>query len=168
MELAAPALLPRMRAEFADLAHAAPQEAENLIAPGAGRWTHLALDGLDSADGWDIFPATTALVHNCLLGKGLELLRVRFSNIQPGTYIRPHCGPTNRRWILHLGVDVPPPEEGELYLEVAGVRRRWQNGRCLVFDDSFTHEVYHGCTSDRLILHCDFVHPAVRRLESEQ
>jgi aspartyl/asparaginyl beta-hydroxylase (cupin superfamily) len=34
---------------------------------------------------------------------------VKFSLMQPGTIVRPHTGPTNKRIRLHLGLDVPSP-----------------------------------------------------------
>ena len=47
---------------------------------------------------------------------------------------------------------------------VGGVSRGWEEGRCVVFDDSFEHEVSHhgpvGDTSvDRVVLLVNFWHP---------
>ena len=37
--------------------------------------------------------------------------------------------------------------------------REWAEGRCLIFDDSFEHEVWHEGDSDRVVLICDLWHP---------
>ena len=39
--------------------------------------------------------------------------------------------------------------------------REWRQGECLVFDDSFEHEVWHEGTDERIVLICDLWHPAV-------
>ena len=39
--------------------------------------------------------------------------------------------------------------------------RTWQNGKAIVIDDSFDHEVWHNGTKQRLILIVDFWHPDV-------
>ena len=37
--------------------------------------------------------------------------------------------------------------------------REWKQGECLIFDDSFEHEVWHDGDSDRVVLICDLWHP---------
>ena len=37
--------------------------------------------------------------------------------------------------------------------------RTWQEGKFLIFDDSFEHEVWHNGTSVRLVLIVDVWHP---------
>ena len=37
--------------------------------------------------------------------------------------------------------------------------RTWKEGECLVFDDSFEHEVWHDGKGDRIVLICDMWHP---------
>ena len=39
--------------------------------------------------------------------------------------------------------------------------RAWKQGECLVFDDSFEHEVFHDGNADRIVLICDCWHPQV-------
>lgn len=51
-------------------------------------------------------------------------------------------------------------EEGCCRLRVENVTRRWEEGRVLVFDDSFEHEVWHdGSCHDRIVLSVDIPHP---------
>ena len=82
-----------------------------------------------------------------------------FSRLAPGSRLRPHCGSTNVRLTCHLGLVVP---DG-CTLTVGGSSRTWEEGRCVVFDDSFEHEVHHGgppsSSVDRLVLLVNFYHP---------
>ncbi|XRB08228.1 aspartate beta-hydroxylase [Pycnococcus provasolii] len=108
-------------------------------------------------------PVTMRLLesHPCALlcaknGVGESL----FSRLTPGSKLRPHCGSTNTRLTCHLGLRVP----AGCTLMVGGVSRGWEEGRCVVFDDSFEHEVSHhgpvGDTSvDRVVLLVNFWHP---------
>ena len=67
-----------------------------------------------------------------------------------GTRVAAHAGPSNHRLRLHLPILLPKqpasPSAGEpaapyLGIVVGEQRRRWRRGRCLLFDDSFTHHV---------------------------
>ena len=68
-----------------------------------------------------------------------------FSCLKPGTHLRPHCGSTNTRLTAHLGVVIPPG----CSIRAADETREWTEGECIVFDDSFEHEVHHRGDSDR-------------------
>ena len=75
--------------------------------------------------------------------------------MQPGTHVWPHTGPTNCRIRSHLGLIVPDGTR----LRVGNVTRSWTEGKVLVFDDSFEHEVWHDGDSYRLVLIVDLWHP---------
>jgi aspartate beta-hydroxylase len=81
---------------------------------------------------------------------------VKFSLMQPGTIVRPHTGPTNKRVRLHLGLNVPA---GCCEITVGQEAREWADGELLIFDDSFEHSVAHTGESERLILIADVLHP---------
>ena len=78
-----------------------------------------------------------------------------FSCLDPQTRVAPHRGPTNVRLRCHLGLEVP----GGCGLRVGGVTRAWEEGRCLVFDDSFSHEVWNESDRRRVVLVLDLWHP---------
>ena len=81
-----------------------------------------------------------------------------FSRLTPGTHIGSHCGPSNLRLRVHLGLVVPPGTR----IRVGDEVREWREGECLVFDDSFEHEVWHdGDAGDRIVLICDMWHPGL-------
>ena len=60
-----------------------------------------------------------------------------FSRLEGGTHLDAHCGPSNLRLRVHLGLVVPPG----CRIRVGDEVREWKAGECLVFDDSFEHEV---------------------------
>ena len=80
-----------------------------------------------------------------------------FSRLTPGTHLSAHCGPSNFRLRCHLGLVVP---EG-VRIRVGDEVRAWKAGECLIFDDSFEHEVWHDGDDDRIVLICDCWHPMV-------
>ena len=93
----------------------------------------------------------------------MKLLRLGYSAVDAATHIRPHWGPTNTQLKAHLGLIVPRQRGGErcTTLTVGGETREWKEGRAELFDDSFLHEVWNNCSSERLILQAVFVHPDV-------
>jgi aspartate beta-hydroxylase len=84
-----------------------------------------------------------------------------FSIMVPGTYVRPHCGPTNARIRCHLCLT----EARDCWIRVGDRKYRWYAGRCLIFDDSFEHEVSHEGDTPRAVLITDFWHPDLTEAE---
>jgi aspartate beta-hydroxylase len=80
-----------------------------------------------------------------------------FSRLIPGTHLSRHCGPSNFRLRCHLGLVVPPG----VRIRVADEVREWKAGECLIFDDSYEHEVWHDGSEDRIVLICDLWHPEI-------
>mmetsp|Transcript_20142 Transcript_20142/g.56790 ORF Transcript_20142/g.56790 Transcript_20142/m.56790 type:complete len:245 (-) Transcript_20142:3-737(-) len=92
-----------------------------------------------------------------------------FSTLRGGSHIAPHCSPCNLRIRVHLPLIVPDPEA--CGMKVAGETRRWEEGKALIFDDAYEHEVWNDGDSDRVILlidtwHPDLTHEEVRALQS--
>ena len=86
-----------------------------------------------------------------------------FSILEPGTHITAHCGPTNGRIRYHLGLEAP---EGAR-LRVKDEVRSWIPDKCLIFDDSFEHEVFHEGKQRRVVLIVDLWHPELNAKERE-
>lgn len=78
-----------------------------------------------------------------------------FSRMAPGTEVKPHCGFTNTRIRAHLGLVVPP----DCTMRVGTETRGWEEGKVLVFDDSFEHAVRNDADSWRCVLLLDTWHP---------
>jgi len=81
-----------------------------------------------------------------------------FSAMAPGTHVRAHCGSTNAKLRCHLPLLVP---EG-CRMRVGDEVVRWTEGKLLVFDDSFEHEVWTGGGHPRVVLVFDVYHPDLR------
>jgi len=103
-------------------------------------------------------PHTAALIRQSSLRPftmdGCLFGNVFISVVEPGTVITPHCGPTNVRHRLHVGLDIPTAARqrrdgstkdnnpcDEPSLTVMDRQVRWETGRCFVFDDSLVHRV---------------------------
>jgi aspartyl/asparaginyl beta-hydroxylase (cupin superfamily) len=78
-----------------------------------------------------------------------------FSVLSPGVHIATHCGPTNSRIRIHLGLLAP---EGAV-MRVGNETRPWREGDCIVFDDSWEHEVFNRSEFVRAVLLFDVWHP---------
>jgi aspartyl/asparaginyl beta-hydroxylase (cupin superfamily) len=84
-----------------------------------------------------------------------------FSLLKPGTHIFPHNGMLNTRLICHLPLIVP---EGCRF-RVGNEIRPWEEGKLLIFDDSFEHEAWNDGTSRRLVLLFEIWRPEIRENE---
>ena len=66
-------------------------------------------------------------------GSRLPKGSVEFSQLTPGAHIKPHCGPSDHKWRLHLGLLVPPSELAAI--RVGDQIQPWVSGKVLLFDD---------------------------------
>jgi aspartyl/asparaginyl beta-hydroxylase (cupin superfamily) len=85
-----------------------------------------------------------------------------FSRLAPGTHIKPHRGYEGYAgYVLraHLGLDVPP----NCVIRVLDQTRGWDEGKCIVFDDSSEHEAWNFGDRPRTVLLLDFLNPLRRR-----
>ena len=80
-----------------------------------------------------------------------------FSLLKPGTHIFPHTGMLNTRLICHLPLIVPDGCRFRVGNEV----RRWEEGKLLIFDDSFEHEAWNDGTSKRVVLLFEIWRPEI-------
>ena len=128
----------------------------------AGDWKEFVLLGNSEKVGQNLsrVPVTAAC-----LAKAPSVLQMAahgvgetlFSVISPGTHLRPHCGSTNGRLTAHFGLVVPDGCEIRCGEEV----RAWEEGKVIVFDDSYEHEVWHRGQGARIVLLINFWHPDV-------
>jgi aspartate beta-hydroxylase len=107
-------------------------------------------------------PQTAALLD------ALPLARVRehspetlYSVLRPGTHILPHRGVTNTRLVTHLPLIVP----ADCALRVGGEIHQWQEGRCITFDDTYTHEAWNNSAETRVVLILDTWNPDLSEAE---
>lgn len=84
-----------------------------------------------------------------------------FSAMSGGAHLRPHCSIDNFRLRIHLGIVIPE----KCSMRVGTEARTWEEGKCLVFEDSFVHEVWNRSDSRRIVLIADLWHPDLTDIE---
>jgi len=81
-----------------------------------------------------------------------------FSILAPGKHIPAHRGPYRGVIRYHLGLRVPEPLD-QCRIRVGDDIGRWEEGKSLVFDDTYEHEVWNDTPGTRVVLFVDFVRP---------
>lgn len=99
-------------------------------------------------------PETTRLLEQ--VPGGVE--NAFFSILAPGKIVPEHCGITKGLIRCHLGILVPPTPE-LCFMDVGNVRCTWEEGRALVFDDTYPHSVSNCTEQERIVLLFDFPRP---------
>lgn len=124
-------------------------------------WVHYHLYDF----GWDGFPMFVfgrKLQKTCNLcpdtTRMLEaipgLISGGFSVLRAGARIKPHEGYSNTVLCCHLGIRIP---EAGCGIRVGESTRNWQEGGCLLFDDTITHEAWNESPQDRAVLLINFL-----------
>lgn len=108
-------------------------------------------------------PRTSAVLES------IELCRIRdeapeilFSVLRPGSHIKPHHGVSNVRLVMHLPLVVPP---GCALRVIDHGDHEWQEGRLMMFDDTYLHEAWNRSDRTRLILLMDCWNPHLHASE---
>ena len=127
------------------------RETENLHV--GGQWTELRLKS--SAYGFTEHTKYFEKTMNHIRGCGQDFTSIKFSAIQPGTHIRTHTGPSNERLRLHLTL----MHKSGARIRVGKEWHSWEEGKMIMFDDSWEHEVLHTGQSIRVVLIMDIWHP---------
>ncbi|XP_074433220.1 aspartyl/asparaginyl beta-hydroxylase isoform X23 [Larus michahellis] len=123
-----------------------------------GDWSQFTLwqQGRKNENACKSVPKTCALLERFPEATGCRRGQIKYSIMHPGTHVWPHTGPTNCRLRMHLGLVIP--KEG-CRIRCAQENRTWEEGKVLIFDDSFEHEVWQDAGSYRLIFIVDVWHP---------
>ena len=136
------------------------------------------LRGLDVAPSWNGYyfyrhgerreencvrcPRTTAAIDAVPLARVREHApEVLYSVFTPGTHLLPHRGVTNTRLVAHLPLMVPE----DCALNVGGEVHAWQEGRVVVFDDTYEHEAWNRSKKTRVVLIFDLWSPYLSEAE---
>ncbi|XP_047424019.1 aspartyl/asparaginyl beta-hydroxylase isoform X3 [Mugil cephalus] len=131
-------------------------EEENLREKGEwGQYT-LWQQGRKAGNACQGVPKTCSLLERFPEATGCKRGQIKFSVMQPGTHVWPHTGPTNCRLRMHLGLVIP---KRGCRIRCTNQTREWEEGKVLIFDDSFEHEVWQEADSYRLIFIVDVWHP---------
>lgn len=136
------------------------------------------LRGLQSPPSWNgyyFYRHGERREDNCtacpVTARALELLplshvrehgpEVLFSVFTAGTHLLPHRGVTNTRLVGHLPLLVPP----DCALNVGGEIHEWQQGRAVIFDDTYEHEAWNRSDRTRVVLIFDIWNPHLTQAE---
>ncbi len=119
------------------------------------RWKALVLRmyGRDVPENCERFPKTMEILKRIP-----QATTAMFSILGPGAVVPPHRGPFKGVLRCQLALRVPTCE-GRCEIRVADETRSWEEGRVLLFDDTFEHEVRNETTEPRVILFLDFLRP---------
>lgn len=93
-----------------------------------------------------------------VLGQIPGMTTAFFSILSPGKHIPPHRGAYNGLLRLHLALQVPEPGD-RVRIRIGNRICRWYEGRALIFDDTFNHEVWNDTEGYRVVLFVDFARP---------
>jgi len=95
-------------------------------------------------------PQTTAAL------KKIPGLKTAFFSILAGESLIPeHRGPYKGLLRCHLGLLIPP----QCGIRIGGNTYEWEQGKTLVFDDTYVHSAWNHSNQDRVVLFIDFVRP---------
>jgi ornithine lipid ester-linked acyl 2-hydroxylase len=109
--------------------------------------------GFEAKLGVEMCPRTAALMRQI---PGMKTAMI--SILSPGKHILDHRGPYKGVLRYHLGLIVPEDAEA-CRIRVGEDIRHWEEGKSLVFDDTFNHEVWNDTEETRIVLFVDVLRP---------
>ncbi|XP_036799862.1 aspartyl/asparaginyl beta-hydroxylase isoform X42 [Oncorhynchus mykiss] len=139
-------------------------EEENLREKGEWGQFTLWQQGKKAGESCHSVPKTCGLLERYTEATGCKRGQIKFSVMQPGTHVWPHTGPTNCRLRMHLGLVIP---KTGCKIRCTNDTRAWEEGKVLIFDDSFEHEVWQDADSYRLIFIVDVWHPELTQYQRQ-
>ena len=98
-------------------------------------------------------PQTTELIESI---PGMKT--AFFSILLPHKHIPEHRGPYKGVLRYHLGLKIPEAAS-DCRIRVGNDIRCWQEGKSLIFDDTFPHEAWNDTDEVRVVLFLDFIRP---------
>ncbi len=143
-----------IRSEFFDRTRAPelwPEYREEVAADRKWRACWFYRGGRRVGETAALYPRTSALIdaHSGPDGPLASTLGDCFlSRLEPRGHIPAHNGLCNISLVGHLALSVPPG----CGIRVGSESRGWEEGKCLVFDDTFEHEAWNGSDADRYVL----------------
>jgi beta-hydroxylase len=119
------------------------------------RWKTLFLYGygFEAKLGIEMCPRTAALMREIP-----SMTTAMISILSPRKHILDHRGPYKGVLRYHLGLVVPEDAEA-CRIRVGEDIRHWEEGKSLVFDDTFNHEVWNDTDETRVVLFVDVLRP---------
>lgn len=92
-----------------------------------------------------------------LVASAPEVVSASISFLAPGKHIPPHRGPFRGILRFYLGLTMPRAADGRpaAVLKIDGTEYRVAEGEALLWDDTYTHEVWNGADRVRAVLLLD-------------
>jgi aspartyl/asparaginyl beta-hydroxylase (cupin superfamily) len=109
--------------------------------------------GFKAKVGLEMCPQTAALMEQI---PGMKT--AMFSILSPRKHILDHRGPYKGVLRYHLGLIVPREKEA-CRIRVGEDVRHWDEGKSMIFDDTFNHEVWNDTDETRVVLFVDVLRP---------
>ena len=109
--------------------------------------------GFKAKLGVEMCPRTDALMREIP-----GMMTAMFSILSPHKHILDHRGPYKGVLRYHLGLIVPRDAEA-CRIRVGDDFRHWEEGKSMVFDDTFNHEVWNDTDETRVVLFVDVLRP---------
>jgi aspartyl/asparaginyl beta-hydroxylase (cupin superfamily) len=109
--------------------------------------------GFKAKLGVEMCPRTAALMEQI---PGMKT--AMFSILSPRKHILDHRGPYKGVLRYHLGLIVPQAAE-DCRIRVGEDIRHWEEGKSMIFDDTFNHEVWNDTDETRVVLFVDVLRP---------
>jgi len=102
-------------------------------------------------------PATANIIR-----KHAYVISAYISILGPRKKLNPHAGPYSGVLRLHLALDIPDPRK--CYIDVGGERGYWEEGKCILFDDTYEHTATNNTDELRAVLFMDIAKPMSRHM----
>jgi ornithine lipid ester-linked acyl 2-hydroxylase len=109
--------------------------------------------GFEAKLGVEMCPRTAALMRQIP-----GMTTAMFSILSPRKHILDHRGPYKGVLRYHLGLIIPQEKEA-CRIRVGEQIRHWEEGKSLIFDDTFNHEVWNDTDETRVVLFVDVLRP---------
>jgi aspartyl/asparaginyl beta-hydroxylase (cupin superfamily) len=109
--------------------------------------------GFEAKLGVQMCPRTAALMRE-IPGMTTAMISI----LSPRKHILDHRGPYKGVLRYHLGLIVPREAE-QCRIRVGDDIRHWNEGKSLIFDDTFNHEVWNDTDETRVVLFVDVLRP---------
>jgi hypothetical protein len=134
-------------------------DTEHSLHKGIWDWHSYMTKGNVKDDFIRQFPATSQILQELRdqghLFEGTPFGYTFFSTLHGNSRIEPHTGPMNLRVRIHLPLVVPKEDtadEVKCGIRVGPVTKRWTEGKAMVLDDAFEHEVWNETDQNRVLL----------------
>ena len=143
-------------------------EHDRKLHSGSWDWHSYLLQGVVQPQFIEHFPETSAVLNvlrnDHLLFEGTPFGFCFFSSLHAHSKIQSHTAPMNFRLRVHVPLKVP----NNCGIRVGPVSKDWVEGRAMVLDDSYDHEVWNDSDETRVLLLVDVWHPDVKPQEKEE